>query len=115
MTLYSNVLISQTTLLIFQGSFGTREKNVLTLFPRDHLQHLVSDVEAAKNIGDGQRDAATAQERAQGSAGKMGGRQRTQNDDPVERIHAGHQRRMQKTGNVAEHFIADDQSANKDQ
>ena len=109
------MLISQTTLYFSGVIRDGGEKSPLALFPRDHLQHLVGDVEAAKNVGDGQRDAAAAQERAQGCGGKMGGRQGAQNDDPVERIHAGHQRRMQKAGNMAEYLVADDQRGDKDQ
>ena len=55
----------------------------LALLAGDHLEHLVGDVEAAEDIGDGERDGDAAEKRAQRGRGEVRGRERAQDDDAV--------------------------------
>ena len=56
----------------------------------------------------------TAKEAEQGSGGEMAGGEGAEHDNAVKGVHAGHQRSVQKTGNVAENLVTHNESRGED-
>ena len=75
-------------IILYKTPIGYSPVCRLALFAGDHFQHFIGYVEAAKYVGDCQRNAKTAQKCAECGCCKMGCGKNAENDYPVKGIHA---------------------------
>lgn len=85
----------------------------LTFFTRDHAQHFIGNVKTTEDVGNGQGYGNTTHKGANGCIGHVGSRERAKDDHAIERVHAGHQRRMQQAGDIGQNLVTNNQRGKK--
>ncbi len=84
------------------------------LLAREHLQHPVGDHEAADHVHRREHDRDQPDDERDGVVGRAGDDDRAEQDDPVDRVGAGHQRGVQRRGDLGDHLDADEDAEDED-
>src|SRR5205814_2382785 len=80
----------------------------------EHLEHSIGDDEATEHIRRAKYHRYESQRVQQRRICRAGDEEGSQNDDAVDRVGAGHERRMQHRRNSANHFEADEDRHDED-
>jgi len=93
---------------------ATRSRTVRPL-ALEHLEHAVGDEKATDDVDRAERDGDHQQDLVEDAvAAGADHQQAAEQHDPVDRVGAGHQRRVQRVGDLRDHGEADEAGEHED-